>query len=195
MNKPQRGFTLVEMMVTVAIIGVLAGISAVMLRFPTSAADVSDQAGALMREAARKAVAGGRVRSDVATALGSTARARFEVSAADVNGGRTMSLQVLQEDPLPANTAQWLIVQSETLPIKLVTLAGTTDSAVLTDGGAPQANTSPTSTIDINFYPDGRADAVTFYFQTVNGSATAGGKFARAVVLPLGGAVTTFARW
>ena len=195
MNRHARGFTLVEMMVTVAIIGVLAGISTVMLRFPTSASDVCDQAGALMREAARKAVAGGRVRSDVALAIGSTARARFEVSAADVNGGRTMSLQVLQEDPLPANTAQWLIVQSETLPVKLVTLAGTADSAVLTNGGAPQANTSASQTIDISFYPDGRADAVTFYFQTVNGSTSSIGKFARAVVLPLGGAVTTFTSW
>lgn len=184
----QHGFTLTELLVVVALVGVLATLGVSLLRGNPRPVDAAAQVSSKLAEASRKAVAAGAVRGDVAAALGSTARTRvrFAVTSAAV----TLTLQRLVEDAAPAVTATWEDLSVATLPGSVV-LAGYSPAADLAGGAASPAVALGTGdSLEVRFNPDGTADGLTVYL-----AATRGPHRARVVVLPLGGTPMTFDRW
>ncbi len=187
-RRRQHGFTLTELLVTVAIIGVLSVLAISLLRANPRPVDVASQVSSKLAETSRKAVVGGAVRGDVAAAQGSKARTRavFTVAASAV----TLTVQRLEEDPTPAVTASWFTL-SEVQLHRTVLLSGYMPSADLTGGAtAPAVALGTGDSFEIRCNPDGTCDGITVYL-----AADKGQRKARVVVLPLGGTPMTFDRW
>jgi prepilin-type N-terminal cleavage/methylation domain-containing protein len=183
----RRGFTLSEIMVTLAIVGVLAALAVSVLHTTPQPLDIASQVSTKLAETSRKAIAGGGVRADVVTALGSKARTRavFASTAAGV----TLTVDQLEEDRPPASSASWIELSSVTLHPS-ITLAGYTPGAVLADGRTPALSLASGDSLELRCNPDGTCDAMTIYLNDRRGV-----RRARVVVLPLGGTPITFDRW
>jgi prepilin-type N-terminal cleavage/methylation domain-containing protein len=209
MKRRQGGFTLTEMMVVVAIIGVLVTMAIVYMRNRSRPIDVATRIGDLVREGSRRAVALGPVRSNVAVALGTKARTQVTATASTTAGVTTVTFTLwrLQEDPLPTNaTGTWV-------PISLyatdrnVTVESWSRGAVdhtaaarTTDWSAWSATPPP-----LQCRPDGTCDAVTVFLQaslpgpscdpTVTPTGPLFEQCARVSVMQLGGAIYTRTDW
>ncbi|MEZ4366444.1 MAG: prepilin-type N-terminal cleavage/methylation domain-containing protein [Kofleriaceae bacterium] len=191
----QRGFTLIELMVVLAIIGIATGIGAVVMKKEIRTSDVADQIASLSREAARRAITGGRVREDVQLALVSgAARARLLVTSVSANGQRQVQVDVLEEAAPGTPSGTWNAVSSFAIP-KAVELVGITTAAVLTDL-QPFTTIPATQSVELLFYPDGRAGGagLTLYLRG-NDTTPKRGRLSRAVIMPIGGSATTFPVW
>ena len=186
--RPEAGFTLTEMMIVVVIIGILSTMSFMFLNPKLDPDDLASQASTMAREAARRAATGGPVRNDVATALGTTARSRLHVSAASPL--RTITVEVLQEDPLPSTSASWVQVLSFTVPVD-VDLVGWRPTADLNGGSGPSVTLGAADEVEILCYPDARCDAATLYFQAHDPPH----EQARTVLMPLGGSPALYRSW
>ncbi|HVV86615.1 MAG TPA: prepilin-type N-terminal cleavage/methylation domain-containing protein [Kofleriaceae bacterium] len=183
----RAGFTLVELMVVLAIISILVGLSISILNGKPRAIDLAHDLSTRLGEASRKAVAAGAVRSDVALAQGSPVRTHVLIDVVAAGGG-TLTTERLEEDPLPAATASWVELVTVALP-KSIIVAGTRDAADLTGQGI-QTALGDGDQIEIRCYPDGRCDGKTIYLQTTDHR-----RQARVAVLPLGGTPITFDSW
>ena len=187
----QAGFTLTEMMMVVIIIGVLAALSYNLISPYVDPADAAERTSMLMRETARRASEGGPVRTDVVTNLGLAPRpprARLHVTA---GSPRTIAVEVLTEDPLPAHTATWAQVQTMTVPAE-VSLRGWRQTSDLVGGVGPAVALAPTDQVIIQCYTNSTCDAATLYFDVATGMTS---DPARVVLMPLGGAPVTYNSW
>lgn len=183
----RHGFTLTELMVTLAIVGVLSAVAITLMRPTPQPIDIASQVSSKLAETSRKAIATGGVRAEVVSALGSKARTRavFESTSTGV----TLTVDRLEEDPPPATSANWIELSSITLNPG-ITLSGYSPTAVLTDGGAPTTALTSGGSFEVHCNPDGTCDATTIYLTDRRGV-----RRARVVVLPLGGTPMTFDRW
>ncbi|MEZ4400605.1 MAG: prepilin-type N-terminal cleavage/methylation domain-containing protein [Kofleriaceae bacterium] len=183
-RRRSAGFTLIELMITVTIVGVLVSAAYVYLKPDPQPIDVADQTASMVSEASRRAVLGGAVRDNVATALGVTARTRLIIE-----GGTpaVLSIEQLEEDPSPSSTAaSWIEIRREALP-KQITVSGWTAPAAL--GSSAPANPLPAgSSKEIYCESNGRCTGAIVFFAGRH-------KQARAVILPLGGTPVTFTSW
>jgi prepilin-type N-terminal cleavage/methylation domain-containing protein len=175
----QAGFTLVELMVVLTILGLLATAVTVYMRPQRSAIDCANVVADVIREGARRAVSRGPVLPAVVTNLGVSQRTQITIS------GDYIRLSELVESVTPG-AANWVQIKLVRVvqPDRQVTMTGWKTAAQVNDGAsgnAPAIDTTAANFV-INCWPDGRCDAGTLYFAGPNGSS------ARTVVLPLGGA-------
>lgn len=179
----QGGFTLVELIVVIAVIGILAALAVAQLDARPTPADAGRVMAALVRETARKAVALGPVRDDVAAAEGTTARTRLLI---EDHGDRIeLTIEALVEDPV-ASHGTWTRLASRAIGPGLA-IGGSTPRAVLEDGEGPEEG-PPADAIELRCYAEGTCDARTIYFAGKR-------SVARTAVLPLGGSPVVFTSW
>jgi prepilin-type N-terminal cleavage/methylation domain-containing protein len=214
MRRREAGFTLTEMMAVVTIIGIMVTMAIVYMRGHVRPIDVANRVGDLIREANRRAVALGPVRSDVAVNMG-TARTAITATRNAAAGNPpvntvTFVLWRFEEAALPSHTGGWFSIAQYT-----------TDIHILVDGWAPGvvAHTSPgllatwTAWADplsvppppIQCRPDGTCTACSIFFQaalpgpscdpTASPAQPRFEQCAKLAVMPLGGAITTRADW
>lgn len=175
----QAAFTLVELMVVLAILGLLSTAVVVYMRPQRSALDCANVVADVLREGARKAVALGPVPSIVVNNLGVTQRTRVII-----NGDFIQLLELRQVGQTSA--ANWVQIKSVRviLPDRQVTMTGWKSAAQVNDGASGNAPAIDTNLANllVQCKPDGICDAATVYFSGPNATT------ARAVILPLGGA-------
>lgn len=178
-----RGFTLIEMMVVVAIVAIMTTLAVVSARTSTRPIDVATRFAGLVQSGSRNAVRLGVVRSDVATAEGSKRRARIRAT------GTThplFILEVLSEDPTPT----WSVVSTYQVP-RAVEIVGYTNSvATYTSAGSISSDWTQFS---LGFEPSGSSNSVTLFFSADQGATQ--DRKARASVLPLGTATFVRTGW
>ena len=210
MKRRQAGFTLTEMMVVVAIVGVLITMAIVYMRGHVRPIDVATRVGDLVREASRRAVALGPVRADVALALGTKARTQITAVAA-TNGTPPITNVIftmwrLQEDPVAA-AGNWIAVEQYRTDVNVDVESwarGVVDhtGAINTTWGDWASGGPPPP---LQCRPDGRCDPVTVFFQaalpgpscdpTAPAPQPLFEQCAKLSVMPLGGAITTRTDW
>lgn len=187
MRRP-RGFTLPEMMMVVAIIGIMAGLAIAYITPKVKPIDVANRFGDLLREGNRRAIALGPVRPNVAQALGSKARTRV-IALAGLQP--TFILQRLEEDPNPnIASANWIEITRFS-----------TDRNVKADSFGNDVGSHASlplitdfSTFVATCYPDGRCDPRSLFFEQVSPTSVTEQQ-ARVSIMPLGGAIMTRRDW
>ena len=211
-RRREAGFTLTEMMIVVAIIGILVTMAIVYLRPRVRPIDVANRVGDLVREASRRAVALGPVRPNVAIALGS--RARTQITGQQPTPTTIVfTMWRLEEDPDPAvAAANWRAIETYTVDLNFVLIDSWAPGVV--NAAAPGRTNdwaawtvvapAPPATPPLQCRPDGTCNPVTLFFQaTLPGpicnpagpSPSLHEQCGKLSVMPLGGAITTSTDW
>jgi prepilin-type N-terminal cleavage/methylation domain-containing protein len=185
----EDGFTLTELMVGVAIIGILSAGAVVTLRRPEDPGHGAVRMANAVRQCSRLAVARGQVRAPVALALGSSARARLLIQPVVGRTAQDVSVEVLEEDAAPATSASWAPASRFRLSGR-IRVGGYRRSSALTAGLGPDAVVDSGGLV-MECMPNGATEPMTFYLDG-DGSAS---ERARVVVMPLQGEPVTMDGW
>lgn len=184
----QRGFSLIELMITVALIGVLASVAAVSMTTEPTLEDEANKIAALVNEASRLAISGGPV--DPSQSLtGLTSRGQLRVR--DDGQGQYLLIERLDDTGAAFTEIERKRVQLG----RRVRIVGIARGAALNSGSAPELLFNPTFGHKIGFRPDGTCTigteidpptGATLYLQDTRNP----NRKARVVMLPLNGMMT-----
>jgi prepilin-type N-terminal cleavage/methylation domain-containing protein len=179
--------TLVELMVALAIVGVMMAAAAVRVDSTPQVGDQARRLAGLLHETARRAVTGGPIRTDVAIANDLSARSRTRVFRDGTTGLWVVAVERAEEETEPSTDYAWVETARVTLP-EGMEVSGYSAAAEL------EAGISPAEIEDellIQCHPDGTCEAQTLYL-------SAGGeqkRYARIAIMPLTGAPIVFDGW
>ncbi|HWO27019.1 MAG TPA: prepilin-type N-terminal cleavage/methylation domain-containing protein [Kofleriaceae bacterium] len=183
---PPRGFTLVELMMVVAIVGILVSIATVYLAPQTRPHDVAGRVGDLVREASRRAVALGPLRATVTA--GMLTKARTRVRGLTTGPQPTFVLERFEE--VSATSAEWIAVLQYTVP-RQIAAESWADGV---GGHDARPRSADFTAFEARCYPDGTCDPRTLFFEAAQPGA-ASERYARMSIMPIGGAIMTRRDW
>lgn len=177
------GYTLVELMVVLVLIGIMATTAVVVMTTEPSSEDIARRISGLIGEASRLAIAGGP------TADG-TARTRVVISG--LAGSQVATIQRYDDA-----TSVWQVVSSYDVA-QTVDVVGFRVQAELNPGAAPDRILANGDDVSLACQPNGSCapdnpvgEGMTIYLREIRRPD----REARVVVLPLGGAPLVYDSW
>lgn len=179
-----RGFTLIEMMVVVAILAILTTLALIYVRPNARPVDVARRIGNMVEEGGRWAVRYGPVPQALVTAESGRTR-RVRLTATNTTPP-TFNLELLTG----TTAAVWYPIDSYTPP-KTVTMTWVGNVGDYATYGA--SSSAVWTTFGVSFEPNGSANGTTLFFQAAQGAYM--DRFARLSVMPLGTAAFVRNSW
>jgi len=183
--RADAGFTLVEMMVVLAIIAILAGLAAARVADGKDLDQIANQAGNSVREASRLSAAAGPVSPQALTA-GETAQVRLHIWGDAANDKQIVAIEKFTD---PGAGLVWRVLSSFAITGKQ-RIVGYRSAPDINPGSAPQISLGPADQVTIDCNPRGACAASTLYFEDAGK-----GTRMKVVTMPLHGAPQVIRGW